>query len=168
MKNGYKVLLLLTTFLFLLSACSKNFDTEQKEAQLAAEKAFQEDPEEANQSDEFIEYYLPFGFEIVEANPNNILLKNGSKNYILFYNQQEEANSEVVYNATVQQIEYDINKTFKDKDKFGFMLLKKLDDDTNELTVGFGGVKVTSEVKTSNLKTEASTMMTIANSVKRK
>lgn len=168
MKRWNKTLWLMLAVAFILCGCSASFETEQKEAQMAVEEVFKEKQKEVNKSNEFIEYYLPFGFEIEEETPNNILLKNGSKDYLLFYNQQEKANSEVVYQATVQQKKYDINETFQNDDRFGFLLIKKLSEDLNEVTVGFGGVKLTSEVETSNLKSEATSMMTIANSVKNK
>lgn len=152
--------------LLLLSACSVSIDEELKEARPAVEEAFNSKAKEANNENEHIQYYLPFGFEIEdESTPNNIILKNGSKTYILFYNQQEEADSEVVYEATIKQKEYDMNELYQDDQKFGFFLLKEIGDDRYELTVGIGGVKVTSEVKARNIKSEASTMMTIANSV---
>jgi hypothetical protein len=38
----------------------------------------------------------------------------------------------------------------------------------NELTIGIGGTKVTTQVKTSNMNTEAKVMVQIANSVENK
>lgn len=159
-------MILFLTVLFILSACSASIEEELKELRPAVEEAFKTKAKEANNENEHIQYYLPFGFEIEdETTPNNIILKNGSKTYILFYNQQEEADSEVVYQATIQQKQYDIKDIYQDDQKFGFFLMKEVSDDRYELTVGIGGVKVSSEVKARNIKSEATTMMTIANSV---
>jgi hypothetical protein len=168
MIKHYKVALLLVTAIFLLGACSASFDKEQKEAQLAVEEAFKEKPKETNHKNKEIKYYLPFGYEIEEETPNNIILKNGSKTYILFYNQHENEKSKVVFNATIKQNDYDVKETFEEDGKFGFYLVKKIDDKMNEVTVGIGGVKVTGEVRTTSLETEAALMMTIANGVKLK
>jgi len=165
--NKVKTMILLMMAAFLMAACSASFENEQKETEKAVMKAFQEQSKKINKENRDIQYYLPFGFEIEEETPNNILLKNGSKSYILFYNQKEDAKSKVVYNATIQQKEYDIKETFRHDQKFGFLLIQRQNDDLNELTVGVGGVKVTSMVKTSSLKNEAAIMMSIANSVRR-
>lgn len=164
--NPLKGFLPLFLVLIFLSGCSSSFDEIQKEVQTAVKEAFQEKPKEPNQKNKDIEYYLPFGFEVVEETPNNIILKNGAKRYILFYNQQEDASSDVVLKATTEQKKYDVKDTFESDGKLGYLLIKKIDKKVNECTIGIGGVKVTSKVKTSSLKNEAVYMMKIANSVK--
>lgn len=166
MASHRKVLLPFILILFILSACSQSLDTVQAEVVAAAQEAFNAEQKEPNKGNEFIQYYLPFGFEIQSETTNNIILKNGAKKYILFYNHQEEANSKVVYEATAKQQEYEVNETFSKDEEFGFILIKKINDDLNELTVGIGGVKVTSELKTRSLKSEVAYMMAIANSIK--
>ncbi|MFE8703386.1 hypothetical protein ACFYKX_22755 [Cytobacillus sp. FJAT-54145] len=167
MSKHLKAVIGLITALLLLSGCSASFDEEQDAAKLAVEEAFDEEPIKPNKDSEVINFHIPFGFEIEEETPNNVLLKNGSKNYILFYNQHEGSDSQVVYNSTVQQNEkYDVNETFTKDKKFGYILIRKLDDDLNSLTVGIGGVKLTTEIKTRNLASEAEIMMDIVNSVK--
>lgn len=165
MKKRSSAFLLFVIVIFLLGGCSASFEEEISEALIAVENDFNESPKEANNENKDIQYYLPFGFELEEESPNNLILKNGSKTYILFYNLQEGPNSEVVLHATLQQKEFNVDKRFTDKEKLGYFLVKKLNDSENELTVGIGGVKVTSEVKTKNLKSEAEYMMRIANSV---
>lgn len=167
-KHPLKAILLLVLAVFLLGGCSASFEEEYKEAVAAVEKEFKETPEDRNKENQDIEYYLPFGFEVDEETPNNLILKNGSKTYILFYNLQEGPNSDVVLNATLQQKEYDMNEHFNEDGKLGYFLVKKLSENENEVTIGVGGVKVTSEVKTKNLKSDTEYMMKIANSVKAK
>jgi len=104
-----------------------------------------------------------------EKSPNNIILKNGSKTYILFYNPHEKSGSQVVYEATKAQHEkIELDKTYKKDDKFAYLLLEQLEEDMNEVTVGIGGTKITTETKTSSMKNEAKTMMEIVSSVKMK
>lgn len=127
---------------------------------------FDEKGKKPNKKSGNIRVYLPFGFEIQDETANNIILKNGSKTYILFVNPQEESSSEVVYQATVDQYKnLDTNEKFTKGDKFGFLTIKQLEDDMNELTVGIGGTKITTQTKTTSLNEEAKAMMQIVNSV---
>jgi hypothetical protein len=173
-KGAYKMtrlvkgaLLLMATVLFL-SACSANVKEEQKLTNDKVVAAFNAAPKKANEKNKDIEFYLPFGYEINEETTNNIMLKNGSKTYILFYNQQEGTNSEIVYNATTNTKQtFQYNKTLKKDDQFGYLLIRKLDDKLQEVTVGIGGVKVTTKTKLKSMKTDAEIMMQIAKSVKK-
>lgn len=167
MRSFMKAFLLLWTALILLSACSASFDEEEKEAVNVVKTAMKEKAKKTNNENDLIEYYLPFGFEVEEETENNIILKNGSKTYILFYNQIEGSASELVYRTTLEQNgQYDTDEVIKSSDAFGYVLVKKLDEELNELTVGVGGVKVTTESKTRSLSSEADMMIEIAKSVK--
>lgn len=165
MKAHCKALFLLLTAILIVSGCSASIKTEKVEVLNAVENAFKASPRETNKENKDIQYYLPFGFEIVEETPNNIILKNGPKNYILFYNLHEDSQSKVVLDATLQQKEYEVKEQFQQDDKLGFFLVKELSDEVNEVTVGIGGIKLTGEVKAKSLKSEAEMMMTIVNSV---
>ncbi|PLR79138.1 hypothetical protein CU633_01865 [Bacillus sp. V3-13] len=165
MRKHYKATLLLVIAVFLLGACSASLKEEQKAAEAAVEKALHGDAKKTNKKNDDIRYYLPFGMEIEDEAENNIVLKNGAKTYLLFYNQHEGNNSQVVYEATAQQLKYDVKKTFANDDRFGFLLIKKLDNNKNEVTIGLGGVKITSEVKTRSLKSETEIMAQIVRSV---
>jgi hypothetical protein len=158
------------TSIFILSACGKaSFESESKATIKSVKETFDEKAKETNKKSENINFYLPFGYEIKDESPNNIILKNGSKTYILFNNPQENASSDVVYKATVALFEeLDVNEQFKKDERLGFIIIKRLEEDMNELTIGIGGTKVTTQVKTSNMNTEAKVMTQIANSVENK
>jgi hypothetical protein len=164
----FKTIFILTLVVFFLSACGKSsFKEESKEATTTVKEALNEKAKKPNKKSNGIHFYLPFGYEIEDESPNNIIFKNGSKTYILFNNPQENAESEVVYKATVAQYkELDVNEQFKKNEHHGFLIIKHLDDDLNELTVGIGGTKLTTQVKTSSMKTEAKVMTQIVQSVK--
>ncbi|HAQ06262.1 MAG TPA: hypothetical protein DCR24_01515 [Bacillus bacterium] len=150
---------------FLLGACSSSFSEDSNKVNEAVAETFESKPEETNASAKDIDYHLPFGVEMKEESPNNLILKNGSRTYILFYNQHEVQDSDVVYKSTTkQQKDWDVNETYKKDDKFGYLLVKKLEDKHYLLVVGIGGVKLTTE--TDNIKKDAEAMMKIANSVK--
>jgi 5-formyltetrahydrofolate cyclo-ligase len=158
------VLLLLSTF--LLFGCQATLGDKKEESIKAVQEQMNEKPKETNKEAQDIKFYLPFGYEIDEESPNNVILKNGSKTYILFYNQFENQLSDVVYKSTLNQHEkYEIDQKWENKESFGYFLVEKLDDDMNELIVGIGGVKLTSEVKTKSLADEAAQIMEIVHSV---
>jgi hypothetical protein len=160
----YSLLILLS--LFLMVGCSASFEEKKDETIEVVQDKMKEKANESNKEVGDIEFHLPFGFEIEEESPNNVILKNGSKTYILFYNQNENQQSEVVYKSTLTQHEkFEINKKWREKDSLTYLLVENLNKDMNVLIVGIGGVKLTSEVKTSSLATEAAQMMEIVNSV---
>ncbi len=80
-------------------------------------------------------------------------------NIFLFYNPVEGSDSEVVYNAALSNNKYQYKKTYKKEGQFGFLLIRELEENLQELTVGIGGVKITTEVKTKHMQKEAETMM---------
>lgn len=167
MRKYINASLLCISALLLLSACSASFDKEEKETIDIVQKALKEKSKKTNNDNEDIEYYLPFGFEVEEESPNNIILKNGSKTYILFYNQIEGSDSDVVYQSTVAQKEdLDTDKVIKADDKYGYLLISQLENDVSELTIGVGGTKITTETKTVSLSSEADLMIDIVNSIK--
>ncbi|MBU8879769.1 hypothetical protein BGM26_12300 [Bacillus sp. FJAT-29790] len=168
MRKNSKAALLLFFAVLLLSACSASLKEEQNAAKSAVIEAFNSTPKKTNNQNEDIEFYLPFGVEVKKETPNNIILKNGSKTYILFYNQHEGPESKVVYKATMKQNEYDLNETFTKDGRLGFLLIKNKEKKMNEMTIGIGGVKITAQSKTKNLSSDAATMIAIVNSVKMK
>ncbi|OCA91416.1 hypothetical protein A8F94_06060 [Bacillus sp. FJAT-27225] len=166
MKRILSTLLLLTVSLVLGACGGPSFEEESKKAITEAKTSFEEKKEETNQETEEIAFYLPFGFEVEDVKPNNIILKNGAKTYILFYNPHENKESRVVYEATTAQYNNpDVNEEFNGEGKFGYLLIKQLEEGLNSLTTGIGGVKVSTETKTGSLDDEAREMMRIANSV---
>lgn len=168
MRNHSKMALLFFSVLMLLTACSASIKEEQKAALDIAKETFSKEPKATNHKNQDIEFYLPFGFEVKEETPNNIILKNGSKTYILFYNQHEAPDSKVVYETTLKLGDYDLNETFTNNGRLGYLLINHLEKDKNELIVGVGGVKITTEAKTKGMSAEAAAMIEIVNSVKMK
>jgi hypothetical protein len=163
----FNAILIIILSVILLSACGKsNFKAESKESIEVVKEALNEKAKKANNKSGDINFYLPFGYEIEDESPNNILLKNGSKQYIIFNNPQENKVSDVVYKSTVaQNKDIEINEQFKKSNQFGYLIIKKLEEDMNEMTIGIGGTKITTLIKTSSLKNEAAVMTQIVKSV---
>ena len=163
----FNAILILILSILLLSACGKsNYKTESKETVGAVKEALNEKAKDPNKKSGDINFYLPFGYEIKDESANNIILKNGSKQYILFNNPQESKMSDVVYKSTVaQNKELAVNEQFKKSGQFGYLVIKKLDEDMNEMTIGIGGTKITALIKTSSMKNEAEVMTQMVKSV---
>jgi hypothetical protein len=159
--------LIIILSVILLSACgNSNFKAESKESIEVVKEALNQEAKKTNKKSGDINFYLPFGYEIEEESPNNILLKNGSKQYILFNNPQENKVSDVVYKSTIaQNKDLEINEQIKDNKQFGYIIINKLEEDMNEMTIGIGGTKITTLIKTSSLKNEAAVMTQIVKSV---
>ncbi len=167
MGKLFKPISIILFAVLLLSACGTSLKNESNLAKQAVKSVFNNKP--ANKSNyrsgEF-SFYLPFGYEVKDQSPNNIIIKNGSKTYILFINPKESASSDVVYKATAAKYKkLETNETFKNKSKFGYLLIHPLQDDKNELTVGVGGSKITTQTNTGSLEEEAKAMMKMVNSV---
>lgn len=168
MHKPYKTMFLVLITLLLLGACSNTSAKKEGVAAVQAAKASLNDQaEKANTKSGNLRFYLPFGYEIKAKSPNNVILKNGSKTYILFVNQKENASSDVVYTASVAQYKkLETNEKFRLKNKHAYVLIAPVKDSLNELTVGIGGTKLTTETKTVSLKEEAKVMTQILNSLK--
>ncbi|MGG3560327.1 hypothetical protein ABES03_01580 [Neobacillus rhizosphaerae] len=157
--------------LLLLSACSDNasLKDESKSAIKTAKATFTEKEKKPSKKSGKIHFFLPAGYVIKSKSANNIILRSGSDTYILFYNPQESTTSDVVYKATVDQYKelYSNEKFTSSENKLGFITIKHLKDDgLNELTIGVGGAKITTQSETSDLVENTKTMMQIVNSVK--
>ncbi len=164
----YKIIIILIISVLFLSACNHaSFKEESKAASKVAKTSFHEKEKKPNKKSGNIHFYLPNSYDLKEESANNIILVNNSITYILFVNPQEDKTSDVVYKSTVEQYkDLEINEKFTDNNKLGFLVIKKLDDDMNEMTTGIGGTKITTQVETSDLSEAAKVMMQIAASVK--
>lgn len=159
-------------FLVMLSACSASIDEEKKVAQEAVKNVFTSELDvETNKEMKGYHFYLPKGMVMKESIDNNIVLARGKNIYILFINPQEQSSSEVVYQSSVSpKITYVMDETFTTKGEFGYLLIHEINSekDVYELTVGIGGVKLTTETNTKHLADNAKEMMEIVKSVENK
>ncbi|WML40875.1 hypothetical protein RCG19_04085 [Neobacillus sp. OS1-2] len=154
--------------ILLLSACNNaSFKDESKATIKTVKKTFTEKVNKPNKRSGKIHFYLPSGYSIKDQSSNNIILQKGSDTYILFVNPQEDSSSKVVYQSTIEQYKkLDMNETLTNKEnKFGFLTIKQLKDGLNEVTIGVGGAKITTQINTSDMNEDSKTMMQIVNSV---
>jgi hypothetical protein len=161
-----KLLFVLLSMVMMIAGCSASIKEEAKNTKKAVEAVFQEKPKEPNKKHEFFSYYLPIGMEVQNEFKYNILFKEGKNNYILFVNPKEKPSSKAMYESTVQSVKKPVlNETFKSNNRLGYVIISKVDDDVFEVTVGIGGVKMTTETKARSVSESAEKMMEIVSSV---
>ena len=164
--NSIKILPLLSVLFLLVTGCSSDINEEKSNVVEAAKKAFEGAPEETNTKSGEIEFYLPSGYQIEEEDEYNITLKNKGDIILLFINPNEEATSTLLLDLIEQDKgEYLEYVKFEEKDKIGFVALKEIDEKTYELTVGVGGVKITTQTEAKRLESYAEQLMKMANSI---
>ncbi|MGM0874952.1 MAG: hypothetical protein ACQEWV_09135 [Bacillota bacterium] len=164
MKQLTLVLSLLLT-LFLVG-CTISDEELTKTTIDQTKQAFEGKPKEAKEKTELFSYYLPEGFSVKETKKFNVLLEKGNQSYILFVNENEKANSKVSYDTLAKQYKKPfISETFKDKNRFGYLFVNRIEENTYEVTVGIGGTKLTTEAKANDVPEDAKNMMDILKSI---
>ena len=167
MKQLTLVLSLLLTI--LLMGCTISDEELTKTTIDITKQAFENTPMKINEQTNLFSYYLPEEFTVKETKKYNVLLEEGSQSYLLFVNENEEANSKVSYDTLVEQYEKPfITETFEDKERFGYLFVNSLEKNTYEVTVGIGGTKLTTEAKANDVSDAAKNMMDIVKSVHKK
>ncbi|MGE8206284.1 hypothetical protein ACQKP0_17390 [Heyndrickxia sp. NPDC080065] len=162
--GGFSVLLLMV----LIIGCSHSIEDEQKKAIKNAEQVFNNKKEDVNDESKEIKFYLPYGMSIKDELQNNVILEKGGNDYILFYNQNESKDSQVVYKMSRPEKGIIVDKTFNKKNQFGYLIISKVNKETYEVTVGVGGVKITTESKIKKIADNTEIMMKILKSVQKK
>jgi len=164
-----QILFILTAVLILASCSNASIKEEQKIAEANVMKVFKGKGKKPNTEAEGLNFYMPTGVSIEDTKQSNVILKRDSKVYILFYNPNESAKSEVVYQSTVSDTEkYRINKTFTHDNRLGYFVVRDTGEDEYEIVVGVGGVKLTTQTDADEIAFDAELMMEIASSIDQK
>ncbi|TMU85956.1 hypothetical protein FGG79_12250 [Bacillus sp. BHET2] len=153
----------------ILAGCNTTIDKEKDQTANVVKEALNSN-EKPDEEAGNIRFYLPFGAEIKKESPYNIIISKSSDTFILFTNPQEDKDSELLYKMAVNDKESLVKHgTFKENDRLGYYVIKKLPDtEEYELIVGVGGTKVTTQSEVANLADHAEMMMKMAASVKHK
>ncbi len=164
-KTGLIVVFFLLVFLIGISIWSIQ-PTEEvlDEAIEVAQQHFEHESLEQNEQAENISLYLPEGFEITEENVNNLLLTKEDKTYLLFYNELETQTSKLNYEAAKEMNDHEYLVSFEDNDRFGYINITELEE-SFEVELGVGGVKVTAMSSKDELINDIQDMMDMANSI---
>ncbi|MFT4414953.1 hypothetical protein ACLM5H_13920 [Fredinandcohnia humi] len=164
MKNVKFLFLGFALVVGLLVGCS-SIEDETKEALTAVEETFKGKPTETNNTNGNISFYLPSTMKIDEKDENNVIVTKSGQTFILFVNPNEAKNSKVMYEA-IDAKKFSVDKTFTDKERFGYVKVFELEEDIYLVSVGIGGVKMTTEAKVSEISESATEMMKVVSSVK--
>jgi hypothetical protein len=159
----YKFVYILLFILLVGCTSIEDVVTETKDL---VKKEFNSGAKGVNVEAESFSYYMPTSMEVETEGDFNIILTEGKQPYILFVNTMEKKDSHVVYESSLTDQDYLVNETYEKEDKFGFLQVIEIKDKLYEVSVGVGGVKLTTEVKKNNIADSARKMMKIANSVR--
>lgn len=155
--------------MFILSGCSLSIEEASENTLKAVEQALSQEKKEANEKSDPFSYYLPPEYTVNSESNNNIVLTYKDQTFILFVNPYEPKDSEVLYQSTVENYDNpEVTETFLNNGELGYVIIDELDNSEEELyeiTVGVGGVKMTTVTDTDNLEESANTMMEIVTSV---
>lgn len=166
MKHAKKLVLVLLLSLPLAGCTLSQKDMAEQTKKNVQEVFAAKPPEPSHKAGKF-RFYLPDTYKISSQKATNILLTENSQTYILFINTNEKPKSKVLYNALKSQYKNKaLTKTLSDKNRFGFAVADKLKNNRYEITVGIGGVKLTTEADSSKIPDSAKKMMQIAASIK--
>jgi hypothetical protein len=161
-----KLLYILFAILLLVGCAS--IEDHIAETETVTNEAFEAGPKGINTEEDEFSYFLPGSIERENSDEFNIILTEGKQTYILFVNALEAKNSHVVYESSLHNEEYLLNKKYENDDSFGFVLVYELEDEQYEVIVGVGGTKLTTVTEKGNIAENAEKMMLIANSVRLK
>ncbi|MEH7387264.1 hypothetical protein V7147_17885 [Bacillus sp. JJ1521] len=163
MKRGKVLFLSLLLIVGLLSGCA-SVEDESKETVTSVGTVFNAQPEKTNSENGEVSFYLPSTMKIEKKDENNMILQKGDQTFILFVNPNEERTSDVEYKA-IDAKEFAVDQTYTDKERYGYVKAFEIKDKQYLVTVGIGGIKMTTEVKLSEMSESASEMMKIVSSV---
>ncbi|KIL43891.1 hypothetical protein [Jeotgalibacillus soli] len=161
----FPVFLLLCTFLF---ACSTTIEDEKEKTLEEVEQLFTDEPKRTNEDTEALSLRLPFGVSMVEESDHNIILEKSNATFVLFHHFNEQAGNDVIYTMTVNHVDdpWLINETFEEDDRFGYVLVRQMDEEHYELVTGINHAKITTISDLDSLSSNAKWMMETVSSVK--
>ncbi|WP_078379357.1 hypothetical protein [Sutcliffiella halmapala] len=155
--------------IIVLSGCSLSIEEASEKTLNAVEQSLSEENNEANEKSGQISYYLPPQYTVDSESNNNIVLTYKDQTFILFVNPYEQKDSEVLYQSTVESYDSpEVTESFSNEGEFGYVIIDEIDnneDELYEITVGVGGVKMTTVTNTNNMEESANVMMDVVSSV---
>ncbi|GAA0484615.1 hypothetical protein GCM10008986_07390 [Salinibacillus aidingensis] len=164
-KRQFLILVSLGSVLFL-SGCLLSEEKALENAAQAAEESFNSESAEPNQKIDVISLHLPDDVKIEGSSNNNVFLKQGDQQYLLFYNQFEGAESRHLFDGIKAREDSLLQESFEADSRFGYIaVFPNSKEEQYELQVGIGGVKITTMTTKEELENKAAEMMDIVNSV---
>lgn len=153
----------------MLSACGQTVEEQATAGIIAAEATFEGQVTETNAKVGQIELYMPNDFTIEKGiDEANYTVFYEEDTYILFVNIHETTDSKLLYEILQEDTTKEIidEDTFETDGIFGFSMITKASENTSELTVSIGGVKLSTISENKNLDSKLAEMMQIVQSVR--
>ncbi|OZU89678.1 hypothetical protein CIL03_00625 [Virgibacillus indicus] len=166
MKNPIQLIIAVLILTAALSACSmKSEEDAIADALAITEDTFKsETAAEANFEHYGESFYLPDKLEVESKDKSNLVLTDGDQTYIIFYNKNEGALSELNFNA-VQNSNALLLESFNDGEKFGYVSVLPDEGEGYQLQIGIGGAKITTYTDKGKMDDDAKELMKIAKSI---
>lgn len=133
-----------------------------------AREAFEEEPEEANETLGEIDLYVPRGYDLEKPSADFTgLITKGSESFSLVVNPNEKGTSTFFYDLqkTDPEQHWVADETFQENGRFGFATVEQLAEDQLELMVSAGGVKLTTITEESEIPKNMDWMMKTVRSI---
>lgn len=164
-RTWTKLVLVAAIFLFL-SACS-TLEERAAEGMEKAEEVFFSESVEANEKIENVQFFKPSNFKLSEeSDAQNIILNNRGETFVLFVNPNEKSDSRLHYDLLMAKSEKILfEKTFEEKDRFGFVAVVQNAENVLEVITSSGGIKMSTLSDEENVEDHIETMMKVVNSV---
>ncbi|MFS1517573.1 hypothetical protein V1503_14210 [Bacillus sp. SCS-151] len=166
MKKIFSVLFI-SILSLVLFGCNASIEEEITQTKDQMTTLSQSEPSEPNKSNEQFSYFLPDNMRIEDDESlNNIVFIEGKQQYILFVNPQEDVKSKVLY-EDIKKSSGDniIDETIESDEDFTYTVVNQTEDKSYEVTVGIGGVKMTTVTKANAISESAEKMLNIVKSV---
>lgn len=166
MKNPIQLIIVVLILSAVLGACSmKSEEDAIADAEAIAEETFKGATEAEENFEHYGEsFYLPDKLEVDSKDKSNLVLTDGDQTYIIFYNKNEDALSELNFEA-VQNSNALLLESFSDEEKFGYILVLPDEGEGYQLQIGIGGAKITTYTDKGKMNENAEELMKIAKSI---
>ena len=152
----------------ILAGCMATPEEQITQGVANAREAFEDEPEEANETVGKMDLYLPKGYDIEEpADDYNSMITKGNDSFILFINPNEKGASTFFYDlqkADPEQI-WIADETFRKNGRFGFVTVKEIAEGQLELVVSAGGAKITTMTDKNDIPQKMDWMMETVRSI---
>ena len=169
MTFGRAIISILFLSFLTLTGCSVSIEDATQKSVDTFEETFKAQPLETSEDTDIFAYHLPPKFSIDSQSENNIVLTQDEQTYLLFVNPFEPKDSEVLYDSTkVNLSDVEVDHTVTEDGRLGYLLISPVEGEEEELyevTVGLGGVKMTTVTGTGKMEASTKSMMEIVSSV---
>ncbi|PKR79326.1 hypothetical protein CEY16_06180 [Halalkalibacillus sediminis] len=165
-----KMIVSLIVVFGLLGACSQSKEEIFNQSERQVKDVFiSSELIEPNTEFKNFNIFKPDELEVLEDGKNNVVFTDGEQPYILFINELEEPNSKWFYNQVIESEEKsDYLTTFENDEEFAYFNVIEKQDESYELQLGIGGVKMATISEKDEIEADVTKMIQMIKSLERK